>query len=102
MDIAFSEGERERERERAEREGRREMGIYSVTFTLLTGRREMRKHSLQVRRDHVNYFILHENDAVSVQFFFFGLLCQAFTTAGSSCWLFVPFKMEEKKDYYPP
>ena len=37
MDIAFSEGDRERERERAEREGRREMGIYSVTFTLITG-----------------------------------------------------------------
>uniref|UniRef100_A0A7N6FBM9 Protein kinase domain-containing protein n=1 Tax=Anabas testudineus TaxID=64144 RepID=A0A7N6FBM9_ANATE len=27
----------QRERERAEREGRREMGIYSVTFTLITG-----------------------------------------------------------------
>ncbi|XP_031726814.1 serine/threonine-protein kinase BRSK2-like isoform X4 [Anarrhichthys ocellatus] len=37
VDIAFSEGERERERERVEREGRREMGIYSVTFTLITG-----------------------------------------------------------------
>uniref|UniRef100_A0A3B3BWE9 Si:dkey-16p21.7 n=1 Tax=Oryzias melastigma TaxID=30732 RepID=A0A3B3BWE9_ORYME len=37
VDIGFSEGERERERERAEREGRREMGLYSVTFTLLTG-----------------------------------------------------------------
>ncbi|XP_029944564.1 serine/threonine-protein kinase BRSK2 [Salarias fasciatus] len=37
VDIAFSEGERERERERAEREGRREMGIYSVTFTLIAG-----------------------------------------------------------------
>ncbi|XP_015255123.1 PREDICTED: serine/threonine-protein kinase BRSK1-like isoform X1 [Cyprinodon variegatus] len=37
VDIAFSEGGRERERERAEREGRREMGIYSVTFTLLAG-----------------------------------------------------------------
>ncbi|XP_034448818.1 serine/threonine-protein kinase BRSK2-like isoform X3 [Hippoglossus hippoglossus] len=37
VDIAFSEGERERERERAEREGRRQMGIYSVTFTLITG-----------------------------------------------------------------
>ncbi|XP_043955124.1 serine/threonine-protein kinase BRSK2 isoform X3 [Gambusia affinis] len=37
VDIAFSEGERERERERAEKEGRREMGIYSVTFTLLAG-----------------------------------------------------------------
>uniref|UniRef100_A0A8C6MGS4 Serine/threonine-protein kinase BRSK2-like n=1 Tax=Nothobranchius furzeri TaxID=105023 RepID=A0A8C6MGS4_NOTFU len=35
--IAYSEGDRERERERAEREGRREMGIYSVTFSLLTG-----------------------------------------------------------------
>ncbi|XP_074552621.1 serine/threonine-protein kinase BRSK1 [Halichoeres trimaculatus] len=37
VDIGFSEGERERERERAEREGRREMGIYSVTFTLIAG-----------------------------------------------------------------
>ncbi|XP_037649462.1 serine/threonine-protein kinase BRSK2 isoform X8 [Sebastes umbrosus] len=37
VDIAFSEGERERERERAASEGRREMGIYSVTFTLITG-----------------------------------------------------------------
>lgn len=37
MDIAFSEGDRERERERAEKEGRREIGIYSVTFTLITG-----------------------------------------------------------------
>lgn len=37
VDIAYSEGDRERERERAEREGRREMGIYSVTFTLITG-----------------------------------------------------------------
>nr|XP_015829965.2 serine/threonine-protein kinase BRSK1 isoform X1 [Nothobranchius furzeri] len=37
VDIAYSEGDRERERERAEREGRREMGIYSVTFSLLTG-----------------------------------------------------------------
>ncbi|XP_040918525.1 serine/threonine-protein kinase BRSK2 isoform X5 [Toxotes jaculatrix] len=37
VDIAFSEGERERQRERAEREGKREMGIYSVTFTLITG-----------------------------------------------------------------
>ncbi|XP_075890499.1 serine/threonine-protein kinase BRSK2 isoform X3 [Nelusetta ayraudi] len=37
VDIAFSEGERERERERSEREGRRETGIYSVTFTLISG-----------------------------------------------------------------
>ncbi|XP_061564189.1 LOW QUALITY PROTEIN: serine/threonine-protein kinase BRSK1-like [Cololabis saira] len=37
VDIAFSEGERERERERAERESRRETGIYSVTFTLISG-----------------------------------------------------------------
>uniref|UniRef100_A0A8C4NUZ4 Si:dkey-16p21.7 n=1 Tax=Dicentrarchus labrax TaxID=13489 RepID=A0A8C4NUZ4_DICLA len=37
VDIAFSEGDRERERERTEREGRRELGIYSVTFTLITG-----------------------------------------------------------------
>ncbi|XP_075888589.1 serine/threonine-protein kinase BRSK2-like isoform X2 [Nelusetta ayraudi] len=37
VDIAFSEGTREREREPAEREGRREIGIYSVTFTLITG-----------------------------------------------------------------
>uniref|UniRef100_A0A665UPQ0 Si:ch211-255p10.4 n=1 Tax=Echeneis naucrates TaxID=173247 RepID=A0A665UPQ0_ECHNA len=37
VDIAFSEGERERERERTERESRRETGIYSVTFTLISG-----------------------------------------------------------------
>ncbi|KAM9715614.1 serine/threonine-protein kinase BRSK2 isoform 8-T9 [Menidia menidia] len=37
VDIAFSEGERERDRERSEREGRREAGIYSVTFTLISG-----------------------------------------------------------------
>ncbi|XP_055738740.1 serine/threonine-protein kinase BRSK2-like isoform X5 [Salvelinus fontinalis] len=37
VDIAFSEVERERERERAEREGKRETGIYSVTFTLISG-----------------------------------------------------------------
>lgn len=36
VDIAFSEGERERER--AERESRRETGIYSVTFTLISGK----------------------------------------------------------------
>lgn len=33
VDIAFSEGDRDR----AERDGRREMGIYSVTFTLIAG-----------------------------------------------------------------
>uniref|UniRef100_A0A8C5GX95 Serine/threonine-protein kinase BRSK2-like n=1 Tax=Gouania willdenowi TaxID=441366 RepID=A0A8C5GX95_GOUWI len=37
VDIAFSEGERERDRERTDREGRRETGIYSVTFTLISG-----------------------------------------------------------------
>ncbi|XP_062421872.1 serine/threonine-protein kinase BRSK2 isoform X3 [Pungitius pungitius] len=37
VDIAFSEGDGEREREPAERDGRREMGIYSVTFTLIAG-----------------------------------------------------------------
>ncbi|XP_037135019.1 serine/threonine-protein kinase BRSK1 isoform X1 [Syngnathus acus] len=37
VDIAFSEGERERDRERSERDGRRETGIYSVTFTLISG-----------------------------------------------------------------
>ncbi|XP_017338278.1 serine/threonine-protein kinase BRSK2 [Ictalurus punctatus] len=36
VDIAFSEGERERERER-EKEGKRNYGIYSVTFTLISG-----------------------------------------------------------------
>lgn len=38
VDIAFSEGERERDGERTEREGRRETGIYSVTFTLISGK----------------------------------------------------------------
>ncbi|XP_028842100.1 serine/threonine-protein kinase BRSK2 isoform X2 [Denticeps clupeoides] len=42
VDIAFSEGEREVERERdrereRERGGKRESGIYSVTFTLISG-----------------------------------------------------------------
>ncbi|XP_019711529.1 serine/threonine-protein kinase BRSK2-like isoform X3 [Hippocampus comes] len=37
VDIGFSEGDKELERERAEREGRRALGIYSVTFTLITG-----------------------------------------------------------------
>ncbi|XP_041941147.1 serine/threonine-protein kinase BRSK2 isoform X4 [Alosa alosa] len=38
VDIAFSEGERERERDRGkEKEERRDMGIYSVTFTLISG-----------------------------------------------------------------
>ncbi|KAI1884787.1 hypothetical protein AGOR_G00230100 [Albula goreensis] len=37
VDIAFFEGDRERERGRTEREGKRETGIYSVTFTLLSG-----------------------------------------------------------------
>ncbi|KAL6474943.1 hypothetical protein MHYP_G00159830 [Metynnis hypsauchen] len=36
VDISFSEGERERERER-ERDGKRDYGIYSVTFTLISG-----------------------------------------------------------------
>ncbi|XP_029540263.2 serine/threonine-protein kinase BRSK2-like [Oncorhynchus nerka] len=37
VDIAFSEGERERDREKTEKEGKRETGIYSVTFTLISG-----------------------------------------------------------------
>lgn len=38
VDIAFSEGERERERDRGkEKEDKRDMGIYSVTFTLISG-----------------------------------------------------------------
>ncbi|XP_062388162.1 serine/threonine-protein kinase BRSK2 [Sardina pilchardus] len=38
VDIAFSEGERERERDRGkEKEEKRDMGIYSVTFTLISG-----------------------------------------------------------------
>lgn len=44
MDIAFSEGERERDRERTEREGRRETGIYSVTFTLISGKWSGHEH----------------------------------------------------------
>uniref|UniRef100_A0A3B4ZJ57 Serine/threonine-protein kinase BRSK2-like n=1 Tax=Stegastes partitus TaxID=144197 RepID=A0A3B4ZJ57_9TELE len=43
VDIAFSEGERERDRERTEREGRRETGIYSVTFTLISPSRRFRR-----------------------------------------------------------
>ncbi|XP_062382562.1 serine/threonine-protein kinase BRSK1 [Sardina pilchardus] len=40
VDISFSEGERERERDRdreRERDGKRDLGIYSVTFTLISG-----------------------------------------------------------------
>lgn len=44
VDIAFSEGERERDRERSEREGRRETGIYSVTFTLISGKWNIKLH----------------------------------------------------------
>uniref|UniRef100_A0A672PUK2 Serine/threonine-protein kinase BRSK2-like n=1 Tax=Sinocyclocheilus grahami TaxID=75366 RepID=A0A672PUK2_SINGR len=36
VDISFSEGERERERER-DRDGQRDYGIYSVTFSLISG-----------------------------------------------------------------
>ncbi|XP_024913534.1 serine/threonine-protein kinase BRSK1 isoform X3 [Cynoglossus semilaevis] len=37
VDITFSESERERSRRGSERETRRETGIYSVTFTLMSG-----------------------------------------------------------------
>lgn len=37
VDITFSESERERNRRGSERETRRETGIYSVTFTLMSG-----------------------------------------------------------------
>uniref|UniRef100_A0A8C7K8E1 Serine/threonine-protein kinase BRSK2-like n=1 Tax=Oncorhynchus kisutch TaxID=8019 RepID=A0A8C7K8E1_ONCKI len=37
VDIAFSEGEREPDREKTERDVKRETGIYSVTFTLISG-----------------------------------------------------------------
>jgi len=37
VDISFSEGERERERER-ERDGQKDFGIYSVTFSLISGK----------------------------------------------------------------
>eukprot|EP00063_Salmo_salar_P037625 XP_014012460.1 PREDICTED: serine/threonine-protein kinase BRSK2-like isoform X2 [Salmo salar] len=37
VDIAFSEGERVQDREKTERKGKRETGIYSVTFTLISG-----------------------------------------------------------------
>ncbi|XP_067285393.1 serine/threonine-protein kinase BRSK2 isoform X3 [Pseudorasbora parva] len=36
VDISFSEGDRERERER-ERDGQKDFGIYSVTFSLISG-----------------------------------------------------------------
>ncbi|XDV45053.1 hypothetical protein PO909_013224 [Leuciscus waleckii] len=36
VDISFSEGEREQERER-ERDGQKDFGIYSVTFSLISG-----------------------------------------------------------------
>uniref|UniRef100_A0A672RMH3 non-specific serine/threonine protein kinase n=1 Tax=Sinocyclocheilus grahami TaxID=75366 RepID=A0A672RMH3_SINGR len=38
VDISFSEGERERERERErDRDGQKDYGIYSVTFSLISG-----------------------------------------------------------------
>ncbi|XP_017213988.1 serine/threonine-protein kinase BRSK1 isoform X4 [Danio rerio] len=38
VDISFSEGERERERERErDRDGQKDFGIYSVTFSLISG-----------------------------------------------------------------
>ncbi|XP_038548536.1 serine/threonine-protein kinase BRSK2-like isoform X2 [Micropterus salmoides] len=63
VDIAFSEGERERERERAEREGRREMGIYSVTFTLITGPSRRFKRVVET----IQAQLLSSHDQPSVQ-----------------------------------
>ncbi|XP_032443533.1 serine/threonine-protein kinase BRSK2-like isoform X3 [Xiphophorus hellerii] len=63
VDIAFSEGERERERERAEREGRREMGIYSVTFTLLAGPSRRFKRVIET----IQAQLLSTHDQPSVQ-----------------------------------
>ncbi|XP_069381077.1 serine/threonine-protein kinase BRSK2 isoform X3 [Paralichthys olivaceus] len=63
VDIAFSEGERERERERAEREGRRQMGIYSVTFTLITGPSRRFKRVVET----IQAQLLSSHDQPSVQ-----------------------------------
>ncbi|XP_044036245.1 serine/threonine-protein kinase BRSK2 isoform X2 [Siniperca chuatsi] len=63
VDIAFSEGERERERERTEREGRREMGIYSVTFTLITGPSRRFKRVVET----IQAQLLSSHDQPSVQ-----------------------------------
>ncbi|XP_063327029.1 serine/threonine-protein kinase BRSK2-like [Pelmatolapia mariae] len=65
VDIAFSEGERERERERAEREGRRELGIYSVTFTLISGPSRRFKRVVET----IQTQLLSTHDQPSVQNF---------------------------------
>ncbi|XP_073701065.1 serine/threonine-protein kinase BRSK1 isoform X2 [Garra rufa] len=64
VDIAFSEGEREREREKErEREGRRETGIYSVTFTLLSGPSRRFKRVVET----IQAQLLSSHDQPSVQ-----------------------------------
>uniref|UniRef100_A0A8C5GYK6 Serine/threonine-protein kinase BRSK2-like n=1 Tax=Gouania willdenowi TaxID=441366 RepID=A0A8C5GYK6_GOUWI len=88
VDIAFSEGERERDRERTDREGRRETGIYSVTFTLISG------PSRRFRRvvETIQAQLLSSHDQPLVQalcgktdfFFFFWLLSCKVTFLSSS------------------
>ncbi|XP_051989152.1 serine/threonine-protein kinase BRSK2-like [Xyrauchen texanus] len=64
VDIAFSEGEREREREKErDREGRRETGIYSVTFTLLSGPSRRFKRVVET----IQAQLLSSHDQPSVQ-----------------------------------
>ncbi|XP_053367726.1 serine/threonine-protein kinase BRSK2 isoform X1 [Clarias gariepinus] len=62
VDIAFSEGERERERER-EREGKRSYGIYSVTFTLISGQSRRFKRVVET----IQAQLLSTHDQPSVQ-----------------------------------
>uniref|UniRef100_G3NTR5 Protein kinase domain-containing protein n=1 Tax=Gasterosteus aculeatus aculeatus TaxID=481459 RepID=G3NTR5_GASAC len=72
VDIAFSEGESEREREPAEREGRREMGIYSVTFTLIAGPSRRFKRVVET----IQAQLLSTHDQPSVQALAAGAPCR--------------------------
>ncbi|KAJ7989931.1 hypothetical protein DPEC_G00309600 [Dallia pectoralis] len=65
VDIASSEGEREREREkeRTEREGKKENGIYSVTFTLISGPSRRFKRVVET----IQVQLLSTHDQPSVQ-----------------------------------
>ncbi|XP_034089049.1 serine/threonine-protein kinase BRSK2-like isoform X2 [Gymnodraco acuticeps] len=58
VDIGFSEGERERERE-----GKRELGIYSVTFSLITGPSRRFKRVVET----IQAQLLSSHDQPSVQ-----------------------------------
>ncbi|XP_040918524.1 serine/threonine-protein kinase BRSK2 isoform X4 [Toxotes jaculatrix] len=81
VDIAFSEGERERQRERAEREGKREMGIYSVTFTLITG--PSRRFKRVVETIQAQLLSTHDQPSVQALLVCVTSSCPDFTTCHS-------------------